>query len=150
MKVQRYAAVAGAGLIAAATLSACGSNNNSPSSSGSSAAGSSSATASAISCGSGTLTLAGSTAQANAISKWTKDYQAACSGATVNYNPNGSGAGLTAFEQNQVDFAGSDYPMAATDIPKADARCGAGNHAIDIPLVPGAIAVMYNVSGVTS
>jgi len=150
VKVQRYAAVAGAGLIAAATLSACGSNNNSPSSSGSSAAGSSSATASAISCGSGTLTLAGSTAQANAISKWTKDYQAACSGATVNYNPNGSGAGLTAFEQNQVDFAGSDFPMATTDIPKADARCGAGNHAIDIPLVPGAIAVMYNVSGVTS
>jgi phosphate transport system substrate-binding protein len=151
VKVQRYAAVAGAGLIAAATLSACGSNNNSPSSSGgSSAAGSSSASASAISCGSGTLTLAGSTAQANAISKWTKDYQAACSGATVNYNPNGSGAGLTAFEQNQVDFAGSDYPMSATDVPNADKRCGTGNNAINIPLVPGAIAVMYNVSGVTS
>ncbi|HEV3172679.1 MAG TPA: phosphate ABC transporter substrate-binding protein PstS [Actinocrinis sp.] len=150
MKVQRYAAVAGAGLIAAATLSACGSNNNSPSSSGTTAAGSSSATAAAISCGSGTLTLAGSTAQSNAISKWTKDYQAACSGATINYNPNGSGAGLTAFEQNQVDFAGSDYPMAATDVPKADARCGTGNNAVNIPLVPGAIAVMYNVSGVTS
>jgi phosphate transport system substrate-binding protein len=150
VKVQRYAAVAGAGLIAAATLSACGSNNNSPSSSGTTAAGSSSATAAAISCGSGTLTLAGSTAQSNAISKWTKDYQAACSGATINYNPNGSGAGLTAFEQNQVDFAGSDYPMAATDVPKADARCGTGNNAVNIPLVPGAIAVMYNVSGVTS
>jgi phosphate transport system substrate-binding protein len=150
VKVQRYAAVAGAGLIAAATLSACGSNNNSPSSSGSSAAGSSSATAAAITCASGTLTLAGSTAQANAISKWTKDFQTACSGATVNYNPNGSGAGLTAFEQNQVDFAGSDYPMAATDVPAADKRCGTGNNAIDIPLVPGAIAVMYNVSGVTS
>lgn len=106
--------------------------------------------ASAINCGSGTLTLAGSSAQKNAIDQWTKDYQTACSGATINYNPSGSGAGVTSFEQNQVDFAGSDYPMAAADIPKADARCGAGNNAIDIPLVPGAIAVMYNVTGVTS
>jgi phosphate transport system substrate-binding protein len=149
VKVQRYAAFAGAGLIAAATLSACGSNNNSPTASGSSASGSASASSS-ISCGSGTLTLAGSSAQANAISKWTKDYQGACSGATINYNPSGSGAGLTSFEQNQVDFAGSDFPMASSDVPKANARCGAGNSAIDIPLVPGAIAVMYNVSGVSS
>ncbi|MBS2963534.1 phosphate ABC transporter substrate-binding protein PstS [Actinocrinis puniceicyclus] len=139
--------------MATATLAACGSNNNSPTASGSSAAasGSSSASsASGISCASGTLTLAGSSAQKNAIDKWTKDYQGACSGATINYNPSGSGAGLTSFQQNQVDFAGSDFPMATTDVPKADARCGSGNNAIDIPLVPGAIAVIYNVSGVTS
>jgi phosphate transport system substrate-binding protein len=152
VKLQRYAAVAGAGLIAAATLSACGSNNNSPASSGTSSAGgaSSSSSAAAIACGSGTLTLAGSSAQANAISKWTKDYQGACSGATINYNPSGSGAGITAFEQKQVDFAGSDFPLSGTDIDKANARCGTGNKAIDLPMVPGAIAVIYNVSGVTS
>ena len=49
----------------------------------------------------------------------------------------------------QVDFAGSDFPLAATDQPTADARCGSGNKAINIPLVPGAIAVMYNLSGVS-
>jgi len=151
VKVQRYAVLAGAGLIAAATLSACGSNNSSPSSGTTTTTGGSSPTgANAISCASGTLTAAGSTAQANAISKWTKDYQAACSGATINYNPNGSGAGLTAFEQKQVDFAGSDFPMTSSDVPLANARCGSGNNAINIPLVPGLIAVMYNVSGVTS
>jgi phosphate transport system substrate-binding protein len=153
VKLQRYVAVAGAGLIATATLAACGSNNNGPTtSSGSSAAapGSSApSSASGISCGSGTLTVAGSSAQKNAIDKWTKDYQAACSGATINYNPSGSGAGVTAFEQKQVDFAGSDFPLSGADVAKADARC-TGGKAVDLPMVPGAIAVMYNVSGVSS
>src|SRR5947209_1644417 len=95
VKLQRYVAVAGAGLIATATLAACGSNNNGPTTSSSSAGGGASSSASAsggISCGSGTLTLAGSSAQKNAIDKFTKDYQTACSGATINYNPSGSGA----------------------------------------------------------
>ncbi|WP_328828915.1 phosphate ABC transporter substrate-binding protein PstS [Streptomyces sp. NBC_00252] len=150
MKLQRFALVAGVGLLATATLSACGNDNNNSGSSSSASAGAGGSSASGVSCGSGTLTLAGSSAQANAISKWTKDYQAACSGSTINYNPSGSGAGVTAFEQNQVDFAGSDFPLSADDQPKADARCGSGNKAINIPLVPGAIAVMYNVSGVSS
>lgn len=152
MKLQRYVAVAGAGLIATATLAACGSDNNTPAASSSSAGGKSASAAASsggISCGSGTLTLAGSSAQKNAIDKWTKDYQAACSGATINYNPSGSGAGVTAFEQKQVDFAGSDFPLSGTDVAKADARC-TGGKAVDLPMVPGAIAVMYNVSGVSA
>lgn len=155
MKLQRYVAVAGAGLIATATLAACGSNNNNPpaagGSSSSSAAGASASASSgsAISCGSGTLTLAGSSAQKNAIDKWTKDYQGQCSGATINYNGSGSGAGVTSFEQKQVDFAGSDFPLSGTDVQKANARC-TGGEAVDLPMVPGAIAVMYNVTGVTA
>ncbi len=150
MKLQRYAVAAGAGLIAAATLTACGSNNTTTTSSSSSSGASGSASSSsAISCASGTLSLAGSTAQANAISQWTKDYQSACSGATINYNANGSGAGLTAFEQHQADFAGSDYPLNSSNEAAASAACGSGGKAIDLPLVPGAIAVLYNVTGVS-
>jgi phosphate transport system substrate-binding protein len=150
VKLQRYAAVAGAGLIAAATLSACGSDNNTNTNAGSSAsAGASSSSSSSVSCGSGTLTLAGSSAQKNAIDKWTKDYQTACSGATINYNGSGSGAGITSFEQKQVDFAGSDFPLSGADVAKANARC-TGGQAVNLPMVPGAIAVMYNISGVTS
>jgi phosphate transport system substrate-binding protein len=150
VKLQRYAVAAGAGLIAAATLSACGSNNSTtatttPSGGTSGSAGSSSS----ISCASGTLSLAGSTAQANAISLWTKDYQTACSGASINYNANGSGAGLTAFEQKQADFAGSDYPLSSTNETAASAACASGGKAIDLPLVPGAIGVLYNVTGVS-
>jgi phosphate transport system substrate-binding protein len=148
VKLQRYAAFAGTGLVAALALSACGSDNNSPTATGSSATGTSTSTSSA-SCGSGTLTLAGSSAQANAIAQWTKDYQAACSGATINYNPSGSGAGITSFEQKQVDFAGSDFPLSGADVAKANARC-TGGEAVNLPMVPGAIAVIYNVSGVTT
>ncbi len=153
MKLQRYVAITGAGLIATAALAACGSNNNTPTAGGttSSAAsgGASPSSSSSVSCGSGTLTVAGSSAQKNAIDKFTKDYQTACSGATINYNPSGSGAGVTSFEQKQVDFAGSDFPLSGTDVQKANARC-TGGEAVNLPMVPGAIAVIYNVTGVTA
>jgi phosphate transport system substrate-binding protein len=153
VKLQRYVAITGAGLIATAALAACGSNNNTPTAGGttSSAAsgGASPSSSSSVSCGSGTLTAAGSSAQKNAIDKFTKDYQSACSGATINYNPSGSGAGVTSFEQKQVDFAGSDFPLSGADVAKANARC-TGGQAVDLPMVPGAIAVIYNVTGVTA
>lgn len=149
VKFQRYGAVAGVAVAAALALSACGSNNNNSSStSTSSAAG---ATGSAASCPSGTLNAAGSTAQANAISQFTKDYQSKCTGVTVNYNANGSGAGVTAFIQKQADFAGSDYSLSATQATQVTTagRCGTGK-AVNIPAVAGAIAVIYNVPGVTT
>lgn len=153
MKFQRYGAVAGVAVAAALALSACGSDNNSSTSAGATTAsgGGSSAAASAASCPSGTLNVAGSTAQQNAMSQWIKDYQSQCSGVTVNYNGNGSGAGVTSFIQKQADFAGSDYALSTTQAGQVTSagRCGSGS-AIDIPAVPGAIAVVFNVPGVTS
>ena len=150
VKLQRYGALAGAALIGMATLSACGSNNNGAPSASSTTPSGAAPTTAAISCGSGTLSMAGSTAQGNAMSQWIKDYQQACSGATVNYTANGSGAGVTAFTNGQAQAAGSDYALSSTQQPLADAHCAAGNTAIDIPAVPGAIAVIFNVPGVTS
>ena len=147
MKFQRYGAVAGVAVAAALTLSACGSDNNSSSSSTASSGSSGAASA----CPQGTLNAAGSTAQANAISQFVKDYQTKCSGVTVNYNANGSGAGVTSFIQKQADFAGSDYALSTTQAGQVTSagRCGTGS-AVDIPAVTGAIAVIYNVPGVTS
>ena len=134
-----------------ASLSACGSDNNGATTTTTTAASAGGgATTSAIACGSGTLSMAGSTAQTNAISQWTKDYQGACSGATINYTANGSGAGVTSFTNGQAQVAGSDYALSATQQPLANTHCGAGSTAIDIPAVPGAIAVIFNVPGVTS
>jgi len=149
VKFQRYGAVAGVAVAAALALSACGSDNNSSSSSTASSGSSSGSSASA--CPSGTLNAAGSTAQANAISQFTKDYQTKCTGVTVNYNANGSGAGVTAFIQKQADFAGSDYSLSTTQAGQVTTagRCGSGK-AVDIPAVAGAIAVIYNVPGVTT
>jgi phosphate transport system substrate-binding protein len=147
VKLQRHGIMAGLALTATLALAACGSDNNSTPSSGSSGGGASGG--SSISCASGTLTAQGSTAQGNAMSQWTKAYQTACSGATINYQGSGSGAGQTAFIAGTADFAGSDSPIPAADQPKADARCKSGP-AIHLPMVVGPIAIVYNVSGVTS
>jgi len=151
VKIKRHGAVV-LGLAAAGTLllAACGSDNNSTPSA-SAGGGSSTAAAPAIKCPSGSvnLTLAGSTAQANAISTWAKTYENACGGVNINNGLGGSGAGVTQFESGTVDWAGSDFPLTATDQPKADARCKNGP-AIDLPMAPGPIAVGYNLPGVTS
>jgi len=150
VKFQRYGAVAGVAVAATLALSACGSNNNGGSTTTSTSA-SSSGSGAAMSCPSGTLNGAGSTAQANAISAAVKAYQTSCSGVTINYNADGSGAGVTAFIQKQADFAGSDYALSTTQAGqvKTEGRCGTGS-AVDIPAVAGGIAVIFNVPGVSS
>jgi phosphate transport system substrate-binding protein len=148
VKINRHgAAVLGLAAAGALLLAACGTDNNSGGSGGST----NSSAAASITCpsGSGTLTLAGSTAQANAISQWTKTYTGKCAGVNVNNGGGGSGAGVSQFEAGTVDFAGSDFALTATDQPKADAHCKTGP-AINIPLVPGPIAVGYNLPGVSS
>ena len=147
----RRTALISAALSGMLALAACGTNSNGTSSS-TSATGSptgSTAASASISCASGALTLSGSTAQANAMSAWIKAYQTACSGATINYGGGGSGAGVTQFQQGTVDFAGSDFALSSTQQPDADKRCGAGNKAINLPMVAGAVSVGYNLPGVS-
>ena len=151
MKLQRLGILAGIALTATVALAACGTDNNTNTPGGGSTGGT--AAAGSINCATGTLNAQGSTAQANAISTWIKDYNAKCSGATINYQATGSGAGQTAFIAGQADFAGSDSALKPADQPKANAHCAsgsAGGVAIHLPMVVGPIAVVYNVSGVTN
>ena len=152
MKIQsrrRFASVTGAALVGTLALSACGSDNNAtatPKASGN--------TTAATNCPTGTLNGEGSSAQKNAIEQAISDFQAACSGASVNYNPTGSGAGIKQFIAGQVDFAGSDSALkdkpaaGATNIEQADADKACGSPAWNLPMVTGPIAVAYNVKGV--
>ena len=153
----RRTRLVGAASIAVAgtlVLAACGSNNNGAAANSSTAgagAGNSSGSGTAIQCASGTLNASGSTAQTNAMSVWTKNYQQACSGATINYTGGGSGKGVTDFSAGTTDFAGSDFSLnPSTQKPGADQRCGAGHASIDLPMVPGPIAVGYNLPGVST
>ena len=144
MKLQRLGILAGIALTATVALAACGTDNNSgntPSVIGTAAAGPIVA--------SGTLNAQGSTAQANAIAQWIKDYNAQCSGATINYQATGSGAGQPAFIPGTADFAGSDSALSRPTSRSADDARQAGP-AIHLPMVVGPIAVVYNVSGVTN
>jgi len=99
-------------------------------------------------CASGTLTAAGSTAQGNAVAQWASDYRSYCPGANISYDRVGSGQGILQFQNGGVDFAGSDFPLNSGDEQrKANARCESGS-AINIPMVPGPIAIGYNVPNV--
>jgi phosphate transport system substrate-binding protein len=100
-----------------------------------------------VSCASGEARGQGSSAQANAINEWIRQYQIACSGAAVAYVSSGSGAGVQAFLDGTGDFAGTDAVLSDADRAAAATRC-AGDQAIHLPLVIGPIALAYNVAGV--
>lgn len=136
-------------LLAAGTLllSACGSDNNASSGSGS---GSESGSAPAGDCGGKeALKASGSSAQANAMTRFINAYEKDCPGFTLNYTSSGSGAGVSEFLGGQTDFGGSDSPLNAEkgEVEKAKERCG-GSDAWNLPAVFGPIAVTYNVAGV--
>jgi len=140
VNISRTAGLAAVALAGALALSACGSD-------GGASTASSDGASSSINCVSGSAKASGSTAQKNAMSEWILAYQGACSGATIDYQANGSGAGITDFINKQTAFAGSDSPLKEDDKKNADARCVAGP-AIDLPMVGGAIVLAYNVAGV--
>ena len=143
MKLQRLGILAGIALTATVALAACGTDNNS-------STPSSKSTGTAAGCATGTVNAQGSTAQQNAIAQWIKNYNSKCgSGAKINYNGTGSGAGQTAFIQGTADFAGSDSPLSADQQPQANNRCKSGP-AIHLPMVVGPIGVVYNVGGLTN
>jgi len=170
VKLNRFATTACLIAAGAIALSACGSDNN-PTSAGSDSTvtsssgasssdstgvttaagdptGSTTSSGTGITCATGTLQLSGSTAQTNAMSEWIKNYQTACPGATINYGGGGSGQGVQNFQDGTVDFAGSDFPLADGDEhDKANQRCAPGT-AVDLPMVPGPIAIGYNLPGV--
>ncbi len=59
------------------------------------------------------LKASGSTAQANAMPRFVSAFEKACSGQTLSYTANGSGAGVREFIGNQTDFGGTDSPLSA-------------------------------------
>nr|WP_246398813.1 phosphate ABC transporter substrate-binding protein PstS [Mycobacterium vicinigordonae] len=110
---------------------------------------SSSAPAVGVNCGgSKALKASGSTAQVNAMNRFVKAYEHACSDKTLNYTANGSGAGIREFIAGQSDFAGSDSPLSPDEYASARQRCG--SDAWNLPAVFGPVAITYNVSGLTS
>src|SRR5215212_9552099 len=132
-------------------LSACGSDDNKSSSGAStSGAGTSGDVKPAANCaGKKALKASGSSAQANAVTRFVTAYETACSGYTLNYTSSGSGAGVSEFLGGQTDFGGTDSPLNAEkgEVEKAKTRCG-GADAWNLPAVFGPIAVTYNVAGV--
>jgi len=136
-----------ASVVAVAALTACGSDNNAASTG---AGGASGTGDSSVACGGKkSLKASGSSAQANAVTRFVTAYEAACPGFTLNYTSSGSGAGVSEFIGGQTDLGGTDSPLNADkgEIEKAKARCG-GADAWNLPMVFGPIAITYNAPGV--
>jgi phosphate transport system substrate-binding protein len=105
------------------------------------------ATAAKVQCGGKqALKASGSTAQANAMTRFVKAYENACPGHTLAYTSNGSGAGVSEFLSGQTDFGGSDSPLAGDEYSKAKERCG--SDAWNLPVVFGPLAITYNLQAV--
>ncbi|AWV48453.1 PstS component of phosphate uptake [Mycobacterium leprae Kyoto-2] len=143
MKLNQFGAAIGL-LATGALLSGCGSDNNAAV--GSARTGPSSGQ---VSCGGKpTLKASGSTAQANAMTRFVNAFERSCPGQTLNYTANGSGAGVSEFNGNQTDFGGSDSPLSRKEYAAAEQRCG--SQAWNLPVVFGPIAITYNVNGLSS
>ncbi|MGH3535128.1 MAG: phosphate ABC transporter substrate-binding protein PstS [Pseudonocardiaceae bacterium] len=124
--------------VGALVLSGCGGNTSNSS-------------ASKVDCGGKKeLHASGATAQENAIEQFVYAYSAACPGYTLDYNANGSGAGVKDFITNVTDLAGSGVPLDPSkgEPDKAADRCA--SPAWDLPAVFQPIAVTYNINGVSS
>ena len=145
MKTLRHssrARVAAVSIAAGVLLAGCGAANESAPAGGSS--GGASSAAGALN---GTISGAGSSAQQAAMQAWIAGFTGANPGATVNYDPAGSGAGRTQFIAGGVAFAGSDAYLKADELTQAKARCK--SDVVEVPAYISPIAVVYNVAGVT-
>ena len=101
---------------------------------------------------SGTIAGAGSSAQQAAQEAWVAKFEGENSGATITYDPIGSGGGRDQFiAGGQTAFAGSDSPFDTDELPKATQRCqSGGGDLVQIPNYLSAIAIIYNLPGVDS
>ncbi len=98
-----------------------------------------------------TLSGKGASSQKAAQEKWVADFQSKNPNVTVNYAPDGSGAGRSAFTAGAVAFAGSDRPLKDAEMGVGKfAGCAANSNAIDLPVYISPIAVIYKVDGVNN
>ena len=125
-------------VIVATVAAACGSSSKSPTAT--TGAGASTTAAANVS---GTLNGSGSTFQAAYNQVAIQNFQQKNSGATINYQGKGSGAGQTDLANQVVQFAGSDVP-----VPAASLSSFKGGSILYFPTVLGPITVSYNLSGV--
>jgi phosphate transport system substrate-binding protein len=147
LKLNPFGAALGVLTMGALIVSGCGNGSNA--STGNEESPTPSGLPVKVDCGGKkTLKASGATAQANAMIRFIKAFEQACPNQTLNYTPNGSGAGISEFTGNQTDFGASDVALSPTEYAAAQRRCG--SRAWHLPVVFGPIAITYHVKGLSS
>lgn len=116
-------------------LASCGAANEQPAAGGS-------GTGSGVS---GVIAGVGASSQAAAIDAWKAHFESANPDATVNYDPQGSGAGRQQFLAGGAAFAGTDAYLDDAELKQVPAACG---DLIEFPAYISPIALAYKVQGV--
>jgi phosphate transport system substrate-binding protein len=142
----RVRGVAGVRVVAVAVVlvvvaGACGSSKKSSSSTATTAGGGGSVTT--VKLASATLNGSGSTFQQAYDQAVITAFTAKNPQVTINYGGGGSGKGLTDLQGKLVNFAGTDTPIAATDLPKYSGGV------LYFPTVAAPITMSYHLSGVS-
>ncbi|MBA3321980.1 MAG: phosphate ABC transporter substrate-binding protein PstS [Pyrinomonadaceae bacterium] len=74
--------------------------------------------------------------------KWLSEYKKTNTGASIDYQSTGSGAGIKQFTERTIDFGATDKPMNEEELKKAPGEV------FHIPTVLGAVVLTYNLTGV--
>lgn len=139
MDLKRTGALFGLAALTTVGLTACSDDNAATANSAQQVAG--------VECeGKPSLNASGASSQNNAMTIFANSYAVTCDGHTLDYNSNGSGAGVSEFIGGQTDFGGSDSPLEGQEYARAEERCE--SPAWNLPAVFGPIAVAYNLDGV--
>ncbi len=87
-----------------------------------------------------TINAAGASFPVPIYQKWFEEYKAK-TGVQINYQGNGSSAGVKAITEGTVDFAASDAPMTDDQLKAVKVKT------LHFPTVLGAVVITYNVPG---
>lgn len=85
------------------------------------------------------ITGAGSTFVYPVLSAWAADYSAQ-SGVKINYQPIGSGGGISQVKTGTVDFGATDQPLSSDELAKSSLA--------QFPIVIGGIVPVVNIAGI--
>lgn len=85
---------------------------------------------------------AGATFPTPIYQKWMSDYGKANDKVRIDYQSQGSGAGINQISAGTVDFGASDKPMSDDELRQAQ-----GGELLHIPTVLGAVVLTYNLPG---
>jgi phosphate transport system substrate-binding protein len=86
---------------------------------------------------------AGATFPNPIYSKWFTEYNKLHPNVQINYQPQGSGAGIKQLQSRTVFFGASDAPMTPDQMQAAPGKV------LHLPTVLGAVVPIYNIQGVT-
>jgi phosphate transport system substrate-binding protein len=123
---------------AAAGLAGCG-KSETPAPGAAPAANTTPSAAAPTGGGSGDVTGAGASFPAPLYAKWAADYNKA-TGARINYQSVGSGAGIRQIEAKTVDFGASDMPLKDEEL--------AQKGLVQFPTVIGGVVPVVNIKGI--